>query len=368
MSAPGRLAPSSLGTWALLLVFALLGAGAALLAGHAPAIRTGTTGGLQLEIPSAIWAVLFLAPLLVGFTAYVVRWAITSPAGVPARVGVSVGVAALVAILLVGMLFTANWNGQTKVTVGASGTNGSGTSGPTGPAHNASNGTSNNTTGSNTTGNGTSGSGGNGLGGNGTTNGSSTTGNTSHEGNGSRGSGRGNNTTGTLPVATAPTGGASFDVSNIIFLFIAGGLSAVVAVLALPGIIERLVDRRPRSYAGLVDVGPPPGAAEVRSALREAALAIEAGETPRESIVRLYGRLVGWVSPHPNDLTAATAQEIQRTRLRELRVAPARSEALTRLFEEACYSDHPIGGPDASRFVETMRAVERDLYLGGAAE
>ncbi|HTW77507.1 MAG TPA: DUF4129 domain-containing protein [Thermoplasmata archaeon] len=367
MSAPGRRAPSSLGTWALLLVFALLGAGAALLAGHAPAIRTGTQGGLQLAIPSSIWAVLFLAPLLVGFTAYVVRWAITSPAGMPARVGVSVAVAALVAMLLIGLLFTANWNGQTQVTVGPSGTNGSGASGPTGTGHNGT--TTNNTTGNTSTGNGTSGGGGgSGPGGNGSTNGSSTTGNSSHEGNGSRGGGRGNNTTGTLPVATAPTGGASFDVSNILFLFIAGGLSAVVAVLALPGIIERIVDRRPRSYASLVDLGGPPGAAEVRSALREAALAIEAGETPRESIVRLYGRLVGWVSPHPNDLTAATAQEIQRTRLRELRVAPARSEALTRLFEEACYSDHPIGGPDATRFVETMRAVERDLYLGGAAE
>jgi Domain of unknown function (DUF4129) len=135
--------------------------------------------------------------------------------------------------------------------------------------------------------------------------------------------------------------------------------------------LSRMVDRRrplapPPSAPPAVS--PPPGPAEVRSALREAALAIEAGETPRDSIVRMYARLVGRVAPAPDELRTWTAEEIQRNTLADLCVPAARSEELTQIFEEACYSTHPIGPPDANRFVETMRAIERDLFMGGTPE
>jgi len=372
IGAPGRGPPSSLGTIALVLVFALLGTGAALLAGRAPTIVTGASHGIIFSLPRSIWAVLFLGPLLVGFTAYIIRWAITSPAGVPARVGVSVAVAALVAALLVGMVLDANWNGNSTVSIGSTGS-GPGLNG-TGPGHNstAGNGTYGYGTGGgtgNTSGNGT-GPGGPGNGSSGSGNSSRGGGNTSGGGGHGGGQGTGNNSTG-APLGATPASGITFGVSNLVFLFVSAGLSAVVAVLALPGILARLVDRRPRRAGppvGAASPVGPPGPAEVRTALRDATLAIEAGETPRDSIVRLYGRLLGRVAPGSQELTTATAEEIQRTQFAELQVPAERSEQLTEIFEEACYSSHLILQADADRFVETMRAIERDLFLDGTPE
>ncbi|HYA10490.1 MAG TPA: DUF4129 domain-containing protein [Thermoplasmata archaeon] len=364
MGAKGRGLPSSVGAGALVLVFGLLGAGAALLAGRAPSIVRTAPEGLVFSLPRAIWAVLFLGPLLVGFTAYVIRWAVTSPSSAPLRLGVSVAVAALVTALLLGMLLDTNWNGSSTVSIGSTapgpGINGSGphgnnsSSGHWGTGNGTVNGTgtSNGTGHPNGTSNNSSGSGsGNSSGNNGTKGGGS------HGG----GDGSGNNSTG-FPRGAAPAGGVSFGVSNWAFLLLAVGLSAVVGVLAVPGVLARLVDRRSRAVA----LPAPPGPREVQSALQEAVVAIENGETPRDSIVRLYGRLVGRVAPNPDGLTTSTAEEIQRTWLTTLHVPPARSQELTQMFEEACYSVHPIGPQEADRFVETMRAIERDLFVAGA--
>jgi hypothetical protein len=189
---------------------------------------------------------------------------------------------------------------------------------------------------------------------------------TAGSGGGSSGGGTGsggNNTSGTPPRGAAPVRGLSFQVPNWVFLVIAVTLSLVVALLAEPGILRRLFSRRPSPQ----DAVPlPPLPADWGAAIQETRLAIERGEVPRESIVRLYGRLLGRVSPSVGDLDASTAEEIQRTRLEPLRVPSERSETITRMFEEARYSTHPIDRPAADRFVATMREVENDLSGTGA--
>lgn len=370
MAGGGRALRTSAGTLALLLVIVLLALGGALLVGQAPVLGKAIGSDVLFNLPRAVWGLLFLAPLLIGFAAYVVRWALSSPAGLVTRIGAPLAVAVVVGLTLSGIAFSVNWTGTSNITFG---TTGAGPGNGTGPGNrstlggqatnnSSTNGTgtptpgqNNSTSSNNTTGNSTGGGGGNPNGsGNGT--GSKTGG-----GGGSRYGG--NNTT---FGSAAPTPGGGYAVSNWAFLGIAAGLSAVVAVLALPGMIGRLLDRRrPQGTGGLAVVATP---AQARWAFREARLSIEAGESPREAIVRLYGRLIGRVAPEGEDLAASTAQEIQHNRLQALRVPVERSEELTRIFEEACYSSHPISRPEADRFVEAMRAFEHDLFVAGAVE
>ena len=103
------------------------------------------------------------------------------------------------------------------------------------------------------------------------------------------------------------------------------------------------------------------------AAFREARKAIEAGGSPRETIVRLYNRLLTAIAGNDLELATSTAEEIRRTRLVALRVAPNRAQAITEMFEEACYSTHPIEPAGVDRFVGTMREVEDDLLTVGAA-
>jgi hypothetical protein len=173
---------------------------------------------------------------------------------------------------------------------------------------------------------------------------------------------RGNNTT-AAPKAAVPARGIAVGVPNWVFLPVGIALSGAIGVLAIPGVLSRLVDRRVHRPAPPIVATVPEGAA---SAFRDARLAIESGEPPRETIVRLYGRILGRVAPTVEELATSTAEEIRRTQFAALPVPATRSELITRLFEEARYSTHPIDQPVADRFVETLREVERDLAVAGA--
>ncbi len=373
MPGRGRALRTSVGTLVLLLVIVLLAVGGGLLAGAAPVLGVAHGSQVALNIPGSIWGLLFLSPLLIGFAAYVVRWAVSSPASGPVRAGACVAVAVLVGLLLTGIAFQVNWGGTTSVGVGPTSQTGSG--GAPGSNHTSTgNSTGNSTNSTNSTnGNGTSGNGGSGSGnrtGNNTTNSGGDPNGTGNNGTGGTGhppTGGGAGGSGSLgSTGSSGSGGASsLQVANWAFLAIALGLCVLVGVLSIPGVLGRLLDRAPPRRE--VALAPPVGSlSEARVALREARVAIEAGENARETIVRLYGRLVGRLAPAGEDLSTSTAQEIERNRLAALKVPPARSQALTQMFEEACYSSHPIDRPAADRFVETMRAVEHDLYVGGA--
>jgi len=182
-------------------------------------------------------------------------------------------------------------------------------------------------------------------------------------GSGGTGQSHENNTTAAQKVGE-PARGISVGVPNWVFLPLAVALSVAIGVLAIPGVLSRLVDRRVhRPAPPSVTVVPPAAAGSV---FRDARLAIENGEPPRDTIVRLYGRILQRVAPSVEELATSTAEEIRRTQFAALHVSATRSEVITRLFEEARYSTHPIDPPVADRFVETLRAVEQDLAVAGA--
>jgi hypothetical protein len=95
--------------------------------------------------------------------------------------------------------------------------------------------------------------------------------------------------------------------------------------------------------------GPPPAAppaetaAEVRRALGAAAEELTAGDDPRAVVIRLYGAILQRVGAMVGDLEGATPEEIRAQHLVRLGVRPAAALTLTRLFEEARYSSHPMG-------------------------
>jgi Domain of unknown function (DUF4129) len=100
---------------------------------------------------------------------------------------------------------------------------------------------------------------------------------------------------------------------------------------------------------------------DARRALSGAAGEIELGRDPREVIVALYGQLLRRIGPSVGDVDPITAEEIRVQHLERLGIRPEAAEALTRLFEEARYSSHPMGTADATRAVEVLRAAEADL-------
>lgn len=359
------------GTGLLILFIVMVGLVGTLLAGPAPPL-VRTSAEVNISLSGQMWGVLFLTPLIVGFAGYVIRWVLESNAGLPMRVATSVALAAIVALLLSSLVLHANASGGalfptgTSEGAGATGSQGvgNGTSGNGGNSTNGTGGAGGNST------NGTGASGGNssgypngtagGRGGHGGRGGSGSNGTGNASGSGS-GYGA-NNTTGSLPGAR-PATGISVRISNWVALAAAGVLGAMAAILVLPGTLSRLLDRPGRSRPG---GGTAAGPAQLRTALVEAKVAIEAGESPRGTIVRLYDRLLQEVAPAVEDVASSTAEEIQKTLLIRFRVPEGRSEVLTQMFEEARYSTHPIASDAADRYVQTMQAVEHDLFLGGS--
>lgn len=353
---------------ALLLVFALVGIAAALLLGDAPSPATGAssgevTTGLSLQLPDTIVAVLFLGPLLVGLVCYVIRWALGSPAGSAVRVATSVAVVVVVAVLLLAVYYGTNWGGTSEVAWGSTGS-GTGPRGSGGAYSNSTLGNGTNTSGNsghNTTGNnGTSGSGG--------SSGPGKTGKGGGKGTGHGGNTSSNNSTSSSRVM-APRSGASYSAPNWAFLVVAALVSVSVGFYAVPGMRERSPRGGNRRIGGSgSEDGAPDGAPPRRVSLDGSVLTIKDGETPRESIVRLYGHLLDRVEEAPERLSASTAEEIQQTRLQELQVPTQSASDLTHIFEEACYSEHPIASTDADRFVATVQAIAHDLPREGAPE
>ncbi len=116
------------------------------------------------------------------------------------------------------------------------------------------------------------------------------------------------------------------------------------------------MDRTRRSRAA-----PAADPTAVRTALVDAGRAIDRGEDPRETIVRLYVRLLGLLESTAGDVSFMTAGEIRTRVLERMGVRSTSARELTTLFEDARYSSHPLGPSDARRCGDTIAAVERDL-------
>jgi hypothetical protein len=154
----------------------------------------------------------------------------------------------------------------------------------------------------------------------------------------------------------------ALSISNLLPYVILIAVTFAAAAVAIPVLLSRAPRRR--SSAGTAPNDP----RELRAAFSEAVSALDEGRDPGLVIVRLYNRLLTRVRPLQGDLDFLTAQEIRTTQLLPLGVRPAAADALTRLFEEARYSTHPMGPTEVGQTRDAIRAVEADLArLGSAA-
>jgi hypothetical protein len=172
-----------------------------------------------------------------------------------------------------------------------------------------------------------------------------------------------NNST-AVPVGT-PGGSLGFGGVQIpwtlIFVVVAVVGLVAAAVLA-PALWRRGQDPTARRRAArLADID------RAQSALRTAAASLDAGGDPREVIIRLYGTLLSWVAPMVGSVDVDTPEEIRLTHLVALGIHPSPAATLTRLFEEARYSTHPMASDAAARAREAIAIAREDLVRAWGA-
>jgi hypothetical protein len=135
----------------------------------------------------------------------------------------------------------------------------------------------------------------------------------------------------------------------------------IAALGALAFVVPALYRRRAARSASSGDSDPSARAAATRQALLTAASRLEKETDPRSVVVDLYVELLALVSPRAGDLDPRTASEIQEEHLIPLGVRRAAAEQLTRLFEEARYSTHPLGPEAVARARAALQAALSDI-------
>jgi len=137
-------------------------------------------------------------------------------------------------------------------------------------------------------------------------------------------------------------------------------LAAIVllaVVVAVPGLREYLAGRRGAATRPI----PSAEEAAVREALTQASTDFRRGADPRAVILALYAALLERLQPMVVGLDSRTPEEIRAVHLEHLGVRPGPARTLTRLFEEARYSSHPMGAEESQRAAEAVRAALDDL-------
>jgi hypothetical protein len=142
-------------------------------------------------------------------------------------------------------------------------------------------------------------------------------------------------------------------------LFALVAVAAILVVVAgLPPLSEYLEDRREnrrfRTRSAQVT-------AALQAALRDADRDLESALDPRTTILALYATLLTRIEPLSTNLDPSTPEEIRRLHLTRLGIRPQAAEDLTRVFEEARYSSHPLGHEQVARARSAIRAAEEDL-------
>jgi hypothetical protein len=140
---------------------------------------------------------------------------------------------------------------------------------------------------------------------------------------------------------------------------ILGFVVLLVVVVAVPQTRSYLTDRRER---GAVRRGSAVAvSAGMRAALTQASSALDLGGDPRVVILALYAAMLAHLQPMVDDIGTSTPEEIRAAHLVRLGVRPEAARTLTRLFEEARYSAHPMGPAESTRAQEAVRATLDDL-------
>lgn len=185
-------------------------------------------------------------------------------------------------------------------------------------------------------------------------------------GGGSSGPGA-NSTQGTTNTTSGgnATGTGSFDFFSLAvpywaaFALLAGGLVVV-------GLVSARLIRRPR-------LAPPDSdelaesRREVRGILTQAAAALDdPSADPRAVLIGLYAALLARIEPLVADLSVSTPEEIRARHLTRLGIRARRAEEITRLFERARYSSHPIGADEVRSARAALADAIDDLDRRGA--
>ncbi len=137
-------------------------------------------------------------------------------------------------------------------------------------------------------------------------------------------------------------------------------VTLLVAAVVMPLLVQWSTARRLRG-AGPQRPGSGPNAAEVRVAFARASRDLDRGHDPREVIERLYADLLERLGRYVVQIDPSTPEEIRVQHLVRLGIRPEIATELTRLFEEARYSTHPLGPELADRAAEAMRRATADL-------
>ncbi|MGI0054935.1 MAG: DUF4129 domain-containing protein [Thermoplasmata archaeon] len=107
---------------------------------------------------------------------------------------------------------------------------------------------------------------------------------------------------------------------------------------------------------------------DLRAALTRAANALDdPNADPRRVLESLYAQLLLRIESLAGDLRALTPEEIRTTHLVGLGVRSDAAERITRLFERARYSSHPIAPSELVEARSALREAIADLDRRGAA-
>ena len=173
--------------------------------------------------------------------------------------------------------------------------------------------------------------------------------------------GSGNQTTGPTGWFGGPGGSAEvLGVPPWLLLAVIVAVAVIALAVVAPRLRAYLEERGARR--------PPDGRvrAEVRGALGVAAARLGVGYDARGVILDLYARLLESIRPLAADLDPSTPEEIRTVHLLRLGIRPSAADELTRLFEEARYSSHPLGRDAADRATRAIGEAEHDLQAPAA--
>lgn len=133
----------------------------------------------------------------------------------------------------------------------------------------------------------------------------------------------------------------------------------LVVVIVVPSLRSYLEERRQEGVRRPAPSETVPG--RVRDALNRASSALDQGADPRTVILALYAAILARLEPMVGAIDTSTPEEIRAGHLVRLGVRPAAAHTLTRLFEEARYSLHPMGRDEGKRAREAVRDAINDL-------
>jgi len=172
------------------------------------------------------------------------------------------------------------------------------------------------------------------------------------------GSGATNNTT--APIPPAPGGGVVTigGVPGWVPFVILALIALLVAAVAIPNALRYDARRREMERYRRNREAVPAG---MQAALSQASSELALGEDPRTVILALYAAILDRLKPLALDVSMNTPEEIRASHLLRLGVRPEPARTLTRLFEEARYSTHPMGADARDRAREAVRLALADL-------